>query len=101
MLIIPGSENPKESIEFIKSRGWDKDINRLYHKGAVVLGIGSSFALLGKTFKTTSSDSTIEGLGLFGVHIKLLPQEPTRVKEGCLFFARFCKYIKQGTAGRL
>ena len=80
LLIIPGSENPKESIEFIKSRGWDKDINRLYHKGAVVLGIGSSFALLGKTFKTTSSDSTIEGLGLFGVHIKLLPQEPTRVK---------------------
>jgi len=79
IVIIPGSENPKESLEFIKSRGWDKEINMLYQNGAVILGIGSSFSLLGKTFTTTLADAPIKGLGLLDVHIKLLQKEPTRV----------------------
>jgi len=80
MVIIPGSENPKESIEFLKSRGWDKEINRLYQRGGVILGIGSSFALLGKTFTTPMSNAHIKGLGFFNAHIKLLQQEPERVR---------------------
>lgn len=79
VVIIPGSENPIESIEFIKARGWDKEISTLCQKGAVILGIGSSFSLLGKTFTTNFADAPIKGLGLLDVHIKLLQKEPSRV----------------------
>lgn len=80
LVVIPGSENPKESVEFIRTWGWDKEIITFYQKGAVILGIGSSFSLLGKTFTTVSSASSIPGLGLLNIQIKLLQQEPTKVR---------------------
>ena len=46
----------------------------------MILGIGSSFSLLGKTFTTVSSASSIPGLGLLNIQIKLLQQEPTKVR---------------------
>ena len=55
MIVIPGSENPKESIEYIRSRGWDVEIKQLSQRGTVVLGIGSSFSLLAKTFSTAEA----------------------------------------------
>ncbi|NLZ53899.1 MAG: cobyric acid synthase [Thermoanaerobacteraceae bacterium] len=81
IVIIPGSENPKESMDFIKSRGWDKEINLLSKNGTVILGIGSSFSLLGKTFTSSlaSENTPIKGLGLLDAHIKLLKKEPMRV----------------------
>lgn len=82
MVIIPGSENPTESMEFIRRRGWDKEIEALAKKGTVILGIGSSCLLLGKTFSTfynTNENQTIEGLKLIDVHVKLKQQEPKQV----------------------
>ncbi|HHY71292.1 MAG TPA: hypothetical protein GX519_06565 [Thermoanaerobacterales bacterium] len=81
LVIIPGSENPKESMEFIRSRGWDKEIRALSEKGAVILGIGSSYPLLGKTLSFSSGfkiKETIKGLGFFDIDIKLRQQEPAR-----------------------
>jgi len=80
MVVIPGSENPKESMEFIKAKGWDKELERLHKIGAVILGVGSSFLLLGKTFTSPLSDSITEGLGFFDAHIELLKQKPARVR---------------------
>jgi len=78
IVIIPGSENPKESMDFIRSRGWDKEISVLYKNGAAILGLGSSFPLLGQSFTTTfdTDDSSVNGLGLLNTHIKLLETEP-------------------------
>ncbi|AEE91650.1 Cobyric acid synthase [Tepidanaerobacter acetatoxydans Re1] len=82
MVLIPGSENPKESMEFIQSRGWDKEIQELSKTGVVILGMGSSYPLLGKTLSFSSDfgiKENIKGLGLLDVHIELQQQDSIRV----------------------
>jgi adenosylcobyric acid synthase len=82
LVLIPGSENPKESIDFIRSKGWDKEIQALSEKGAVILGIGSSYPLLGKTLSFSSNfetKETIEGLGLLNIHVTLRQMDSARV----------------------
>lgn len=79
MILVPGSENPKESIEYIRSRGWDVEIKQLSQRGTVVFGIGSSFSLLAKTFSTAEAQEKAEGLGLLNIHIKLEQSKPVRV----------------------
>lgn len=82
MIVIPGSENPKESMEFIRLQGWDKEIQELSKKDVVIFGIGSSYPLLGKTLDFPLGfgiKESVKGLGLFDIHTKLEQQDTTRI----------------------
>jgi adenosylcobyric acid synthase len=82
LVLIPGSENPKESMEFILSRGWDKEIQDLSKKSAVIMGMGSNYPLLGETLSFSSSfgiQEIVKGLGFFDIHTELQQQDSERV----------------------
>lgn len=82
VVLIPGSENPKESMDFIRFRGWDKEIQTLYQRGGVILGIGSSYPLLGETLSFSpgfGTEENVKGLGLFNMDIEMKQQDSARV----------------------
>lgn len=82
MVLIPASENPKESIEFIRKREWDEEISELARKGAVIFAQGSSLPLLGRKFELPfdfETNESIEGLNLIDADIAMNPQQNIRV----------------------
>ena len=68
LLIIPGSKNTIDDLQYLKNSGYLKDIMKLKKDGCTILGICGGFQMLGKTLKdphgVESSLKSINGLGL-------------------------------------
>lgn len=83
LVIIPGSENPKESMEIIRQCGWDEEINVLLKKGSIVFGIGSGYFLLGNSITYSihkSETDQVKGLGLLDFSTRIDEEKiPVRV----------------------
>ncbi len=82
LIIIPGSKNTLEDLRFMHAQGLSKAIIDCHKTGSVVLGICGGFQILGTTVRDPhhleSSQTAINGLGLFDLETTLLPDKITR-----------------------
>lgn len=82
LIILPGSKNSVDDLEFIKSQGLDRAIRQCAESGTVVLGICAGFQFLGARVcdpqHVESRRSESQGLNLFDFSTTLLPQKTTR-----------------------
>ena len=71
VLIIPGSKNTIEDLDYLKNAGFVKGIMRLKHMGRTIVGICGGYQMLGKTiedpYAVESSLRSLPGLGLLDV----------------------------------
>jgi len=71
VLIIPGSKNTIEDLEFIKARKIDQKIFEIYNKGGIIVGICGGFQMLGNEIHdphhTESDLEYCDGLGLLNM----------------------------------
>lgn len=78
MLVLPGSKNVRGDLEWLKSMGWEKEIERFRKSGGLVLGICGGFQMLGASIADPhgleGDPGTSAALGLLPVST-LLEQE--------------------------
>lgn len=71
LLILPGSKNTIEDMDYLVQSGLDLDIKRCYDEGRSIFGICGGYQLLGRTLSdplgVESSIREISGLGLLDV----------------------------------
>ena len=73
--ILPGTKATTSDLFFLKSRGWDRGLNKFVEKGGVVAGICGGFQMLGLTVSdrhgTDGPPGTYEGFGLLPMDTKM------------------------------
>ncbi|MBW1838886.1 MAG: cobyric acid synthase CobQ, partial [Deltaproteobacteria bacterium] len=81
VLIIPGSKNTIEDLNYLKSKGYLDEIKRLEKNGGTIVGICGGFQMLGKTisdhYGVESSRESIEGLGLLDMETQFENKKTT------------------------
>jgi len=81
VLIIPGSKNTIEDLNYLKTRGYLEEIKRLKKNGSTIVGICGGFQILGKTisdhYAVESSRRKIEGLGFLDMETQFENKKTT------------------------
>lgn len=81
VLIIPGTKNTIEDLQYLKTRDYLKEIKRLKSNGSTIVGICGGFQILGKTIRdhcgVESSRRNIEGLGLLAIETQFERKKTT------------------------
>ncbi len=81
VLIIPGSKNTIEDLNYLKTRGYLEEIKRLKKNGSTIVGICGGFQILGKTisdhYAVESSRRKIEGLGFLDMETQFENEKTT------------------------
>lgn len=82
LIIIPGSKNILDDIEFIKAQGLDTAIRNCLASGTILLGICGGFQAMGQTIydpmNLESRKNETTGLQLMDFQTTLAPQKITR-----------------------
>ncbi|MFP3510206.1 cobyric acid synthase [Peribacillus sp. SIMBA_075] len=88
LLILPGTKNTMEDLEWMKSVGLDEAINDLREQGTVIFGICGGFQMLGtKLFDPDAVEGNgenAEGLSLLPVETVFQAEKKTVQMEGVL-----------------
>lgn len=89
LIILPGSKNVRDDLNFLKLQGWHKDIHKHLRYGGKLVGICAGFQMLGKLIHDPrgieSVAGTSEGLGYFDFTTELSPSKLlTQVSGVCL-----------------
>ncbi|MDM5294961.1 cobyric acid synthase [Peribacillus simplex] len=88
LLILPGTKNTMEDLEWMKSVGLDGTINELREQGTVIFGICGGFQMLGtKLFDPDAVEGNgenAEGLSLLPVETVFQAEKKTVQMEGVL-----------------
>lgn len=75
LIILPGTKSVRDDLDYLRSQGWDTDIQRHIRLGGKVIGICGGYQMLGKTIAdpngVESAPGQSEGLGLLDVHTVL------------------------------
>jgi adenosylcobyric acid synthase len=79
VIILPGTENPKEDFAWLKKTGLEEKIRVLKIQGSSVIGIGGGFPMLGTKWVYPDCESEREeaGLGLLPMEIQWNFNTPT------------------------
>lgn len=81
ILIIPGSKNTIEDLEFIKKEKIDKQIGRLKDEGRLIIGICGGYQILGRRIEDPDAVETEKksaaGIGLLDVVTTLKKEKET------------------------
>lgn len=71
MLIVPGTKNTVQDLQFLRENGIDLSIGRAFEKGRAVVGICGGYQMLGKRIcdphGVESDCREVEGLGLLNI----------------------------------
>jgi adenosylcobyric acid synthase len=71
LVILPGSKATIADLEFLRSEGWDIDLQAHRRQGGRILGLCGGYQMLGQTitdrFGMEGRKETVEGLGLLEV----------------------------------
>ena len=82
LIILPGSKNTLDDLQFLKDNGLAQAICDRHQSGTVLLGICGGFQILGKTVKdpenVESRQMEISGLKLLNIETTLLAEKTTR-----------------------
>lgn len=89
LLIIPGSKNTREDLEFLRAQLWDKGIQKHLRYGGKLMGICGGFQMLGEFIHDKagmeSSPGTSVGLGYFAMETSLKPEKILQQRTGVLW----------------
>lgn len=79
LVILAGSKSTIADLEFIKTQGWDIDLQAHVRRGGRVLGICGGYQMLGKTISDPhgieGQQGTVAGLGLLDVDTVFSPEK--------------------------
>jgi len=82
LIILPGSKNTLDDVDFLKRQGLTEAICDRFHSGSIILGICAGFQILGKTvrdpYNMESHQTEVSGLNLLDFETTLLTQKNTR-----------------------
>ncbi|RYU67418.1 cobyric acid synthase [Aliivibrio finisterrensis] len=87
-IILPGSKSVQADLNYLKSQGWDKDIERHLRYGGKVMGICGGYQMLGEQLSDPlgleGEASSIAGLGYLSITTELKKQKQLTLVEGDL-----------------
>lgn len=82
LIILPGSKNTLDDLQFMKGQGLAEAVCDRHQSGAIVLGICGGFQILGKTVKDPESmesrQTEVSGLTLLDIETTLVTEKTTR-----------------------
>jgi adenosylcobyric acid synthase len=85
-IILPGSKSVQADLTYLKSQGWDKDIERHLRFGGKVMGICGGYQMLGERLSDPlgleGEASSIDGLGYLSISTELKKQKQLTLVEG-------------------
>ncbi|PQJ84831.1 cobyric acid synthase [Aliivibrio sifiae] len=85
-IILPGSKSVQADLNYLKSQGWDKDIERHLRFGGKVMGICGGYQMLGERLSDPlgleGEASSIDGLGYLSISTELKKQKQLTLVEG-------------------
>ncbi|SDC33772.1 MULTISPECIES: cobyric acid synthase [unclassified Candidatus Frackibacter] len=85
-IIIPGSKNTIEDLEYLKDAGYDEEIKNLAAEGVHVVGICGGYQMLGKQVsdpqQVEATTESINGLGLLDIKTVFNPTKVTTQVKG-------------------
>jgi adenosylcobyric acid synthase len=91
LLILPGSKNTIEDLNFLYCTGLAYRILDLVEKGTQIVGICGGYQMLGDKiddpFEIESTSKVIDGLGLISMRTTLTSSKTTVLSEGMITFA--------------
>ncbi len=86
LIILPGSKNTRNDLEWLKGSGWDDVIKRHLRLGGKVIGICGGYQMLGQAVHdpdgTESSANTSLGLGHLDIETLLQGEKQLRNVQG-------------------
>jgi adenosylcobyric acid synthase len=86
IIILPGSKNVQEDLQWLKDKGWDTIIQRHLRLGGKVMGICGGYQMLGQWIHDPEAiESTIgssQGLGLLDMQTTLFDNKTLRNVSG-------------------
>ncbi len=87
-IILPGSKSVQADLDYVKSQGWDKDIERHLRYGGKVMGICGGYQMLGEYLADPlgieGAPCSIKGLGYLSISTELQKQKQLILVEGKL-----------------
>ncbi|MFA0568386.1 cobyric acid synthase [Vibrio gallaecicus] len=88
LIIIPGTKSVRADLEYLKSQGWDKDIQRHIRLGGKVIGICGGYQILGNMIDdpdgVEGSPGSSSGLGYLDIDTVLTQQKILTKSSGTL-----------------
>lgn len=82
LIILPGSKNTLDDLQFMKDQGLAQAVCDRHQSGAIVLGICGGFQILGSSVKDPenmeSRQAEVSGLTLFDIETTLKTEKTTR-----------------------
>jgi len=92
LVIIPGSKNVREDLEYLKQQGWDRQIKKHLRYGGKLLAICGGYQMLGRTIHDPdgieSDPGTSKGLDLLDFQTRLDAQKQLKQVKGSFTLAR-------------
>ena len=87
-IILPGSKSVQADLNYLKSQGWDKEIQRHLRFGGKVMGICGGYQMLGTKLSDPlgleGNASSINGLGFLDISTELKAEKQLTLVEGIL-----------------
>jgi adenosylcobyric acid synthase len=91
LIIIPGSKNVRQDLQWLRDQGWDKSIQKHLRYGGKLIGICGGFQMLGQTiadpYGIEGAAGQNDGLGLLDIETTLQPEKQLRQVIGSLTIA--------------
>ena len=90
LLVLPGSKQTLDDLEWLDRRGFAQELRRLCEKGTPVIGICGGFQMLGSSIEdphgieNQGQPCTRNGLGCLPVRTLLHAEKTVRRVQGCL-----------------
>ncbi len=88
LVILPGSKSVRSDLDYLRSQGWDKDLQRHLRYGGKVIGICGGYQMLGSLIHDPNgvegAPGSSEGLGLLNVETTLTNQKALLNSKGTI-----------------
>jgi adenosylcobyric acid synthase len=90
LLVLPGSKQTLDDLEWLDRRGFAQELRRLYEKGTPMIGICGGFQMLGSSIEDPHGIENAgkrcirKGLGFLPVRTILQPEKTVRLVNGRL-----------------
>ncbi len=88
VVILPGSKSVRSDLDYLRSQGWDKDLQRHLRYGGKVIGICGGYQMLGSLIHDPSgvegAPGSSEGLGLLNIETTLTNEKALLNSKGTI-----------------
>ncbi|USD66735.1 cobyric acid synthase [Vibrio sp. SCSIO 43136] len=88
LIILPGTKSVRQDLAYLRSQGWDKEIERHLRFGGKVFGICGGYQMLGQTIADPKGiegePGTSRGLGWLNTNTVLEPEKQLTQSQGTL-----------------